>query len=91
MPDEPEDDSLELDFTADLDSRSEVYEYSAGTIIFPHGTDVFANEVGALAIRIPDKTGEIEILEAVGSPWRHVSKPERVPERTASVRNIKPA
>jgi hypothetical protein len=58
------------------DSRAEWHEYAAGCVIFPFGVDYFAEQSGALAIRIPDKSGDIEILEA-GKGWRDVAKANR--------------
>ena len=85
MTDETLPDDLQdlMHVEVDTDSRAEFHEYSGGpnggggVIIFPHGSDVFAETVEALAIRIADKTGDIEILEA-GKGWRDVAKPVRV-------------
>lgn len=65
----------------DGESLADWHEYSgagstlSGNIVFPFGIEAFANEVGAIAIRIPDKGGEIEILTELGRPWRQVDKP----------------
>lgn len=56
------------------DSRAEWHEYAAGCVIFPFGVDCFAEETGALAIRIADKTGDIEILVESGKAWRRADK-----------------
>lgn len=94
MTDEPElPDELDLlNVEVDTESRAEFHEFSGplngaggGVIIFPHGSDVFAEAVDALAIRIADKTGDIEILSEVGKAWREVHKPDR----TGSVAAIK--
>ena len=47
----------------------------SGYVVFPFGIEAFANEVGAIAVRIPHKGGEIEILTEKGKPWRQVDKP----------------
>jgi hypothetical protein len=78
------DDLPEVDIQVDMgdgESLADWHEYSgagstlSGNIVFPFGIEAFANEVGAIAIRIPDKGGEIEILTELGRPWRQVDKP----------------
>jgi hypothetical protein len=75
------DDLPEVDCQVDTgDSLADWHEYSgagstlSGNIVFPFGIEAFANEVGAIAIRIPDKGGDIEILTELGRPWRQVDK-----------------
>ncbi len=76
------DDLPEVDCQVDGDGESlaDWHEYSgagstlSGNIVFPFGIEAFANEVGAIAIRIPDKGGDIEILTELGRPWRQVDK-----------------
>lgn len=67
------------------DSRAEWHQYASGCVVFPVGVEAFAAETGALAIRIADKTGDIEILEEVGKPWRDASKANR-PAAIAAVK-----
>lgn len=67
------------------DSRAEWHQYASGCIVFPCGAEAFAAEVGALAIRIADKTGDVEILEEIGKPWREVHKANR-PGTVAAVK-----
>jgi hypothetical protein len=78
-----DDDLPEVQCQVDTDSDDTLadwHEYSgagstlSGHIVFPFGIEAFANEVGAIAIRIPDKGGEIEILTELGKPRRQVDK-----------------
>jgi len=78
------DDLPEVDCEVDADDErpeSDWHEFSgagssqSGVVIFPGGVETFASEVGAIAIRIADKGGEIEILTDKGKPWRQVDKP----------------
>lgn len=77
------DDRLEVEAQVDIgdgESLADWHTYTgagstlSGNIVFPFGVEAFANEVGAIALRIADKGGDIEILTALGSPWRHVDK-----------------
>lgn len=78
------DDLPEVDIQVDMgdgESLADWHGYTgagsslSGFLCFPFGIEAFANEVGAIAIRIPDKGGEIEILTELGRPWRQVDKP----------------
>lgn len=76
------DDLPEVDIQVDTgDSLADWHEYTgagssqSGYVVFPFGIEAFANEVEAIAIRIADKGGEIEILTKLGSTWRQVDKP----------------
>lgn len=68
MTDEADDEEILCELEDD-ESISDWVIYSgagstnSGQIIFPHGIDVFCDEQGAIAVRIADKTGEIEILK----------------------------
>lgn len=74
------DETEELDIVAevDTDSRADWLVYdgggttNSGQIIFPHGVDVFCESLEAVAVRIADKTGEIEILK--GGQWVTLGK-----------------
>lgn len=76
MTDETED--LDIVAEVDTDSRADWLVYdgggttNSGQIIFPHGIDVFCEELGAIAVRIADKTGEIEILK--DDKWETLGK-----------------
>lgn len=65
----------------DGESLADWHEYTgagssqSGYVVFPFGIEAFANEVEAIAIRIANKGGEIEILTEPGRPWRQVDKP----------------
>lgn len=83
MSDDAEDDLPEVEATIDLGDGESLADWHAyhgagstlsGNIVFPFGIEAFANEVGAIAIRIPDKGGDIEILTELGRPWRQVDK-----------------
>lgn len=83
MSDDADDDLPEVECELDPqdgESLADWHEYTgagstlSGNIVFPFGIEAFANEVGAIAIRIPDKGGEIEILTELGRPWRQVDK-----------------
>ena len=74
------DETEELDIVAevDTDSRADWLVYdgggttNSGQIVFPHGVDVFCQEQRALAVRIADKTGEIEVLR--DDKWETLGK-----------------
>lgn len=78
MTEEIEDDETEVVVDVDTDSRADWVVYdgggstNSGQIIFPHGVDVFCQELGAIAIRIADKTGEIEVLK--DDKWETLGK-----------------
>lgn len=91
MSDDTEAEPLDIDIELDAESPSDWHEYSgagsslSGVVIFPGGVEVFAAAVGAIALRIADKAGDIEILTELGKPWRQVDKP------SGAVSTIKPA
>lgn len=81
------DETEELDVAVELEevevdavSRVEIYDYSgagttnSGQLIFPYGAEVFCRQIGACALRIADKTGEIEALVDPNEPWVAVAK-----------------
>lgn len=72
MTDEPEDSPVEV--TA---CGAEWHTYSTGCVVFPKGIAEFAESVHALAIRIADKTGDIEILAEVGKGWSDAARNPR--------------
>lgn len=76
MTDETED--LDIVAEVDTDSRADWLVYdgggttNSGQIIFPHGLDVFCESLGAIAVRVADKTGEIEVLK--DDKWETLGK-----------------
>lgn len=83
MSDDADDDLPEVECELDPgdgDSLADWHEYTgagstqSGYVVFPFGIEAFANEVGAIAVRVPNKGGEIEILTELGRPWRQVDK-----------------
>lgn len=68
-PDDPEGELGEIENAEPTDS--EYYEVEGGYIIFPHGTQWYAETYDASAIRVTmAKGGEIEIQDAVTGKWR---------------------
>lgn len=72
------------------DFRGEYIEWSApngdgGTIIFPRGTEQFADDNDVQVIRVSSKTGAIEVLQELGASWHAVDKPLR----QAALKSIK--
>lgn len=83
MSDDADDDLPEVECELDPQDEESLSDWHAyhgagsslsGFVVFPFGIEAFANEVGAIAIRIPDKGGDIEILTELGRPWRQVDK-----------------
>lgn len=77
MTDETDDEEILCELEDD-ESPSDWVIYSgagstnSGQIIFPYGVAYFCEQAGAAAIRIADKTGEIEILK--GDRWETLGK-----------------
>ena len=61
-----------------LSGLTEVYEFSgagtnsSGQMIFPMGAEVFCKQVGAIALRILDRSGDVEVLTDPNHPWASV-------------------
>ena len=69
-----EDSQLQVDFEP---NRAEYVSTPLGVIVAPAGWEYFADEVGAILVRIVDKTGDVEILESLEKSWRAVGKATR--------------
>ena len=67
--------------------RTEAFDCDGVILVFGRGVEAFQDAIGADALRITRKTGEIEILDSQTQTYRIVGKPSR----TSAVANIKPA
>lgn len=75
---EDEDETIDIDDVSGSGSDSDWFMTHEGFIVFPHGAGVFADGVGAAALRVKSaKTGDIECLIGDGNgrfDWRPVTK-----------------
>ena len=88
MADDDIDENEDTDIFVEQDGiRTETFDCDGVILVFGRGVEAFQDAIGADALRITRKTGEIEIFGAETQAWRVVGKPSR----TSAVANIKPA
>jgi hypothetical protein len=73
MSDETED-TPDLNIEWEPSDRSEFVQCNTCQIVAPRGFEELAETLGALLFRIQDKTGDVEVLEAIDKPWRVAGK-----------------
>lgn len=72
MADEPEEGLGEIELAESCDA--EWFEVEDGYIIFPHGTEWFAECYDASAIRVNMKKRDVEIMDCESGAWRKPSQ-----------------
>lgn len=73
MTDETEEDGLNVEL--ELESLPEFVQCVNCQIIAPRGFEHLADALGAVLLRIQDKTGDVEFLVEADKPWRTAGKP----------------
>lgn len=71
-PEPPEDELGEVESVEPTDP--EYYDTDAGYLIFPHGSQWYAETYDFSALRITSKTGEVEGQDVVSGKWRKASQ-----------------
>lgn len=61
----------------DASDRAAFVQCNACQIIAPRGFEALAEAFGILLFRIQEKTGDVEVLEAIDKPWRVAGKADR--------------
>ena len=75
MTDEPEAEDPEIVYEVP-ETKASVYPCDTCYVIFPNGEAEYAEQIGAIALRVTLKTGEIEI-QTTGTPtWSKYRNPE---------------
>lgn len=82
MTDETEDDEIvcEVDEAEENERLDDVVMFSgagstnSGILIFPLGVTKFCADIGAIALRVADKGGDIEYLKDATSSWSTIGK-----------------
>jgi hypothetical protein len=72
MTDETEDTELEVEL--EPGPLPEIVQCVNCQIIAPKGFEKLADDLGAVLLRIQDKTGDVEFLVKADKPWRTAGK-----------------
>jgi hypothetical protein len=72
MTDETEDAELDVEFEPEV--LTEVVQCVNCQIIAPKGFEKLADDLGAVLLRIQDKTGDVEFLVKADKPWKTAGK-----------------